>query len=172
MTTTIKLEPCNIQDVWDTVTPGLLEIKTEWPESNTWSMIDVYNAVRTGEAVLYLTDDGFVICTLETDRWTEDSDLFIWIAYCPPAKRGGMLKKYWPSFIEVAKHLGCKGIQTGSLHPALASFLGMEPLYTTYRHEITIEARTISGRTPAERPVGSDVERLCGTIPPSGSSTS
>jgi hypothetical protein len=47
-----------------------------------------------------------------------------------------MLTKYWLSFIEVAAHLGCKGIQTGSLHPALESWGGMEKLHTLYRYEL------------------------------------
>lgn len=140
MPESIKLEPCNIRDVWDEVRLGLEAIKNEWPESNTWRPEDVYAEVLNADAVLYMTEDGFAICTLETDRWTGDSDLFIWIAYSPPDKAGGMLKKYWPSFIEVAKHLGCKGVQTGSLHPALDSWNVMQRLHTTYRYEITEEA--------------------------------
>lgn len=133
----IKLEPCDIRAVWDEVRPGLEEIKARWPESNTWRCEDVYAEVVAGDAVLYKTEDGFAVCTIQTDRWTGVPDLFIWIAYSPPDKAGGMLKKYWPGFIEVAKRLGCKGIQTGSLHPALDSWDGMERLYITYRHEIT-----------------------------------
>jgi len=144
MTTPIKLEPCDIRIVWDRVLPGLTEIKARWPKSNTWRPEDVYAEVVNGNAVLYLTEDGFAVCTIDIDRWTGISDLFIWIAYSPPDKNGGMLKKYWPSFIETAERLGCKGIQTGSLHPALDSWNGMERLYVTYRYEITEEARTDS----------------------------
>ena len=135
MTEYIKLEPCNIRECWDRVRPGLEEIKSCWPASNTWRPEDVYAEVVGGDAVLYMTEDGFAICTIDTDRWTGTSDLFIWIAYAH--EPGGMLKKYWPSFIEVAKHLGCVGIQTGSLNPALSSWNVMEALYTTYRYEIT-----------------------------------
>ena len=137
MTEPTKLEPCNIREVWDTVRPGLEEIKARWPESNTWRVEDIYAEVVNENAVLYMTEDGFAVCALETDRWTGAKDLFIWIAYSPNDKRGGILKKYWPSFIEVAKHLGCDGIQTGSLHPALAAFAELKPLHTTYRYEIT-----------------------------------
>ena len=139
MTKPIKLEPQDIRQFWDEVKPGLEEIKKCWPESNTWRLEDIYAEVVNGDAVLYRTEDGFAICTLETDKWTGNSDLFIWIAYSPKDKVGGMLKKYWPSFIEEAKRLGCKGIQTGSLHPALDSWDVMKPLYITYRYEITEE---------------------------------
>jgi len=137
MTQAIKLEPCNIREVWDEVRPGLERIKAEWPESNTWRVEDVYAEVVNENAVLYRTEDGFAVCTLETDRWTGVTDLFIWIAYSYDDKRGGILKKYWPSFIKSAKHSGCRGIQTGSLHPALAAFDAHKPLPTTYRYEIT-----------------------------------
>ena len=133
----IKLEPQDIRQFWDEVSPGLKEIKERWPTSNTWRLEDVYAEVVNGDAVLYRTADGFAICALETDRWTGNSDLFIWIAYSYAEGQNGMLTKYWPSFIEEAKRLGCKGIQTGSLHPALDSWNVMERLYITYRHEIT-----------------------------------
>jgi hypothetical protein len=134
MTEAIKLEPCDIREHWDVVRAGLEEIKSAWPESNTWRPEDVYAEVVNDNAVLYMVDDGFAICTLETDRWTGTSDLFIWIAYSH--KPGGMLGKYWKSFIGIAEHLGCKGIQTGSLHPALESWGVMKKLYTTYRYEL------------------------------------
>lgn len=132
----IKLEPSDIRVHWGAVLPGLEEIKEKWPQSNTWRPEDVYAAVVNDDAVLYMTEDGFAICALETDRWTGTSDLFIWIAYSFHNKAAGLLQKYWPSFIAIAKHLGCRGIQTGSLHPALDSWNGMERLYTTYRYEL------------------------------------
>jgi len=136
MTKPITLEPSDIRQCWEEILPGLLEIKHEWPASNTWRPEDVYAEVVNGDAVLYRTEDGFAICTLQPDRWTNTSDLFIWIAYTYPGKAGGMLSKYWLSFIEAAKHLGCRGIQTGSLHPALDSWGVMDRLYITYRYEL------------------------------------
>ncbi len=141
MTEYIKLEPCSIRDEWDKIRPGLEEIKERWPNSNTWRPEDVYAAVVNDDAVLYKTEDGFAICTLDTDRWTGDKDLFIWIAYSYLPGNNGMLQKYWPSFIEEAKRLGCKGIKTGSLHPALDSWNVMERIYTTYRYAITRGSR-------------------------------
>lgn len=132
MSDRITLEPQNIRDFWDEILPGLLEIKERWPAANTWRPEDVYAEVVNGNAVLYRTEDGWAICTLETDRWTGQSDLFIWLAYAHGHKRGGILKKYLPSFIEVAESLGCTGIQTASANPALESLGGN--LYTVYRY--------------------------------------
>jgi hypothetical protein len=129
----IKLEPRNIREVWDEVKPGLEEIKRTWPEGTSWRVEDVYAAVLAEEAVLYTSEDGFAVCTLDTDKYTGESDLYIWIAYSYEDKRGGMLSKYLPSFIEVAKHLGCKGVTTVSNHPALVTHPDLESVYTTYR---------------------------------------
>lgn len=132
----IKLEPQVLHDVWDEILPGLLEIREAWPDMCTWRAEDVYTAIHNREAVVYKVDDGFAVCTLSTDPYSGESDLFIWIAYSPEDKRGGILAKYLPSFIEVAKDLGCRGVATNSSHPALAIFRDMQPVYTRYRVEI------------------------------------
>lgn len=136
MTKTYKLEPSDIRQCWDEVRPGLEEIKARWPEANTWRPEDVYAAVVNGDAVLYRTEDGFAVCTIEVDQYTGTKDLFIWIAHAPVGKRGGMLQKQWPHFIETAERLGCKGIQTGSLHPALESWGVMDKMHIIYRYEL------------------------------------
>ena len=132
----IKLEPSNIRDVWDQIRPGLEEIKTEWPALSTWLVEDVYAAVIAERAVLYTTEDGFAVCTLDTDKYSGETDLFIWIAYSYDDKRGGILRKYLPSFIEVARHLGCRGVTTRSNHPALANMTELESVYTQYRAKV------------------------------------
>lgn len=136
MAETPTLEPRNIREVWDEVRPGLEELKELWPELSTWRVEDVYAAVLAEQAVLYMTEDGFAVCTLETDQYNGDSALYIWIAYSHEPQRGGILTKYLPSFIEVAKHLGCKTVTTASNHPALAQFKELEPLYTQYRVKV------------------------------------
>lgn len=134
MSEAIKLEPCNIRLVWDEIRPGLEEIKRTWPLSSDWRPEDVYAACVAGEAVLYNTDDGFAVCTLETNQYTNESELHIWIAYSPDDKRGGMLRKYLPSFIDVARRFECSAVTTRSSHPALAAFPELEPVYVKYRH--------------------------------------
>jgi hypothetical protein len=136
MTDTYKLEPSDIRQCWDEVRPGLEAIKTNMAKACTWRVEDVYAACVNNDAVLYRTEDGFAVCTLEPDRFTGDTDLLIWIAYSYKPESSGTLTKYWPSFIEVAARLGCRGIQTQSLHPALDSWGVMDKLYTTYRYEL------------------------------------
>ena len=133
MTKTYTLEPSDIRQYWDEVRPGLEAIKAEMPKACTWRPEDVYAEVVNGDAVLYRTEDGFAVCTLQPDKYAGTSDLLIWIAYSYQPEGSGMLQKYWPSFIEVAARLGCRGIQTQSLHPALDSWGVMDKMYTTYR---------------------------------------
>jgi len=133
MTDDLTLEPGNIRELWDTIKPGLEALKAEWPELSTWRVEDIYAAVIAERAVLYANEDGFAVCNLDTDEYSGETDLCIWIAYSYDDKRGGMLKKYLPSFIEVAKHLGCRGVTTVSNHPALAKLEALEPMYTQYR---------------------------------------
>jgi len=129
----IKLEPSDIRAHWDDIRPGLCQIKDEWPDLSTWRVEDVYHEVLSGRAILYYTEDGFAVCALETDEYSGESDLFIWIAFS--FGTAGMIPKYLPSFIEVAKHLGCKGVSTVSNHPALEK-APIERLYSKYRVKI------------------------------------
>jgi len=125
-----KLEPQDIRKHWDEIKPGLEEIKAEYPALSTWRVEDIYAAVLAEQAVLYIVEEGFAICTMDVDEYSGETDLYIWIAYTW-TKNGSMIKKYLPSFIAVAKHLGCKGVTTASNHPALAKIL--EPEYVKYR---------------------------------------
>ena len=137
MEQTHKLEPSNIRDVWDDIKPGLEAVKRDWPELSTWRVEDVYAAVLQEQAVVYVTEDGFAVCKLDTDDYSQETNLCIWIAYAYEGNRGGILKKYLPSFIEVAKRLGCRGVSTLSNHPALAAMPELTPVYTEYR--VTID---------------------------------
>ncbi len=127
------LEPSNIREEWDRIKPGLEELKLAYPELFNWRVEDVYAAVLAEQAALYITEDGFAICTLETDQYSSEKALHIWIAYSPETQRGGILKKYLPSFIEVARHLGCTTVTTASNHPALAQVEELTVLYTMYK---------------------------------------
>ena len=141
MTEPITLEPRNIRELWDDIKPCLEELKAKWPNQGTWRVEDVYAAVIAEQAVLYAVDEGFAICTLDTDKYSGKTDLYIWIAYAYEDSRGGILKKYLPSFIEVAKSLGCSGVTTASSHPALAQMEEFEVMYTRYRVEVNATAR-------------------------------
>jgi len=134
------LEPRSIRKEWDRIKPGLEELKAKWPELCTWRIEDVYADVLAEQAALYMNEDGWAVCKLDTDQYSGKTDLFIWIAYSYENKRGGILEKYLPSFIEVAKHLGCSGVSTSSSHPALVKMTALKPVYTNYRVDVDVES--------------------------------
>lgn len=138
MTTPYKLVPSKLHEVWDDIRPGLEEIKQRWPELSTWRVEDVYAAIKYEDAVVYVTEDGFAVCTILPDAYTKKADLFIWIAYAYEPKRGGMLQKYLDSFVEVAREMGCEGVCTESSHPALEGFDAMYRVYSHYRVPVNV----------------------------------
>lgn len=131
----LTLEPQDIRKEWDRIKDGLVEIKAEYPELSTWRVEDVYASVIAERSVLYIVEDGFAICSLDVDEYSGKTDFYIWIAYSFKPK-GNMIKKYLPSFIEVAKNLGCVAVTTVSNHPALAKIL--EPEYVKYRVPVDV----------------------------------
>ena len=132
MTDDLTLEPRNIRELWDVIKPGLEAIKAKWPELSTWRVEDVYAAVIAERAVLYANEDGFAVCSIDTDEYSGRKDLFIWIAYAYEPGNN-LMQKYLQSFIEVARRLGCKGVITDSCHPALTKIKALKPMYTQYR---------------------------------------
>jgi len=132
MSEAIKLEPSNLAEVWDTIKPGLEEIKAAWPAISTWRVEDVYAEIRAERSLVFVTEDGFAVCKPVIDEFSGEGELFIWIAYS--FKPGGnMISKYLPSFIEVARSLGYKTVTSRSNHPALAKIPQLEAVFTEYR---------------------------------------
>ncbi len=135
----IKLEPRNLREVWPRMRPCLEEMRRDWPELGTWLVEDVYTSIANSESVVYMTEEGFAVCRTNTDQYSGETDLFIWIAYSfEPG--GNMIEKYLPSFIEVAKDLGYRAVATQSNHPALAKVSKLVPVFTEYR--VLVDAST------------------------------
>ena len=72
------------------------ELRKDWPwakhlveavrakTNEEWLSEDVYVAVATGKAAMYVLDDpqGVLVCYPEKDAWSGDPMLHIWIVYC------------------------------------------------------------------------------------------
>lgn len=96
-------------------TPTVADIRAEWVwvktgverilEANkhlTYRPEDVYAACVSGEAVLWVTEEGFAVTTTEVDEFTNAKTLLIWIAW---AKRKGQKVGHVHTdfFLEIAK---------------------------------------------------------------------
>ena len=135
----IKLEPASVSDSWKAILPYLMDIQAMWPELNNWTIEEVYEKLVAGDALLfYVPEDGFAICAPEYDDIAGETDLFIWIAFSFAERGAGMIRKYLPSFVEIAKELDFAGVSTVSLHPALDEVMPLQ--YRRYKVKVDEEA--------------------------------
>jgi hypothetical protein len=73
------IQPVDLHKHWFSVRTGL-EVVLE-KSFDTWIPEDVYCAIRTGAAQLFLMDGGFVVMQSNRDQWTNEQSLHIWITY-------------------------------------------------------------------------------------------
>ena len=72
-------------------------------------------------AYLFTSPKGFLVFTIEIDRYTKDKTLYMWIAYT--YEKGGHEWLAHEEWIEsVAKQLDCKFIEAQSNVPAFESY--------------------------------------------------
>lgn len=74
----------DVREVWEQITPGLLEIKQLVPAPR-WKLEDVYHACLEGSSHVYMDPDGdpgdFIVLQPGVNRYTAEVELTIWIAY-------------------------------------------------------------------------------------------
>ena len=127
----------DIRQCWDKVKPGIVEIIKENPYL-TYIPEDVYSECVNERAFLYTSSVGFLILTMEIDRFTKDKTLLLWIAYT--YKKGGhnwLVHDEW--FDSLAKEAGCKYLEARSRVPEMESYtrtIGWELDTRIYRKEV------------------------------------
>jgi len=127
----------DIRQCWDKVKPGIVEIIKENPYL-TYIPEDVYSECVNERAFLYTSSVGFLILTMEIDRFTKDKTLLLWIAYT--YEKGGhewLAHDEW--FNDLARETGCKYLEARSRVPEMESYtkkIGWELDTRIYRKEI------------------------------------
>ena len=110
----------NIRKCWDKVKPGIVEILKNNP-TLTFIPEDVYSECVNENAYLFTSLKGFLVFTIEIDRYTKDKTLYMWIAYT--YEKGGHEWLAHEEWIEsVAKQLDCKFIEAQSNVPDFESY--------------------------------------------------
>jgi len=101
----------SIREEWGWVKRGIEEILQEQPKL-TYRAEDVYAACLNGDAYLWVFPEGFLISTAEKDEYSGEHIFFFWLAWVK--KRGGktVFTKYVPFFLNIAKEMGFKRIET------------------------------------------------------------
>ncbi len=127
----------DIRQCWDKIKPGIVEIIKENPYL-TYIPEDVYSECVNERAFLYTSSVGFLILTLEVDRFTKDKTLLLWIAYT--YEKGGhewLAHDEW--FNDLAKEAGCKYLEARSRVPEMETYtkkIGWELDTRIYRKDI------------------------------------
>lgn len=130
---TTKLVPQDIRQHWDKVRPYIERIKDEYPDSMTERPEDIYAACVNGDAAFYVTEDGFAICALDHDQYSGEVDFLVWVAARFEGSPKGAIKRYLPSFIDIAREYGCAAIKLHSKGEVFHEKHEWKVVHTTYR---------------------------------------
>lgn len=104
------VNPLQLSKVWHIVKPGIEEILDDLNkdlENELWTPEDVYTSIKTGESVLWMSDEGFLVSQVQSDRYTGTKKFFLWIGYSFSPTSDIIITNI--SQVEgIAKHLGCE----------------------------------------------------------------
>ena len=102
----------DIRATWETVKPGIEHILKDNPNL-TFIPEDVYSECVNERAFLFTSPKGFLVFTIELDRYTKNKTLYMWLAYTYDI--GGHQWVAHEQWIEsVARELDCKFIEAQS----------------------------------------------------------
>lgn len=119
--TSINPRVVDIRQEWDWVKIGIEEVLREHPQL-TFRPEDVYTACVTEAALLWVAPEGFVVTTGETDNFTGDRTLLIWIAWAEERGKNCAVK-YWKFFAEEAKNAGFSNLEVRTPIPQIEKYL-------------------------------------------------
>ena len=112
----------DIRKEWDWVSEGVREILERTSPPLTFRQEDVYAACVNGQALLWITSEGFVVTTVEVDRFTEDRTLLIWLAWA--RDRGEKKAAYYlPFFEKQARKAGLQKMEVRSAVRQMIDYL-------------------------------------------------
>lgn len=121
--TDLTLNPVfgDIEVEWEWVEEGIKDILKSDP-ALTFTPNHVYGACKAQQAILWMTDEGFVVSTGETDVFNGERTFLIWLAWAK--QRGSNLAvKHLSFFEEVAREAGFSKIEVRSAVPEVVSYL-------------------------------------------------
>ena len=104
---------------------------------------DVFVACKTGAAHLWITEEGFVVTTGETDMVNGERIFLVWLAWAH--KKGGNEAVRWFEFFEdQAREAGFTKFEVRTKYPKLGDYLQQELGFELVTANF---GRRISGRT-------------------------
>ncbi len=130
----MPLNPADYRVEWDKIKPGIVESLKHQHEGLRPE--DVYFDLRSGRAVLYTCDDGFLVLKEAANEADGTKDLFIWLAYSHA--KVPIIEKYAAEVDQIARGAGLVGIQFVSTRRGYERALpdGWEPMHTRWRRRL------------------------------------
>ena len=120
ITSSIEPQATDIRSCWPQVKKGIENILAQIP-SLTFIPEDVYSECVNENAFLFTSPTGFLVLTLQLDKYTKDKTLYIWLAYTYTKGNHEWLgHEKW--FEDMAKSLGCKYIEAQSAIPEMEPY--------------------------------------------------
>lgn len=134
----MRLQPVNYREYWDRIRPGIVECLKHQHEGMVPE--DVFADLRSGNAVLFLCEDCFVVVK-STWAGNGDKQLLIWMAYSFVKRRPdqeSILQEYTPDLEQIARTTDSWFMTFASARKGYERALpeGWEHLCTTWRRRI------------------------------------
>lgn len=102
----MKLQYCaDIRSYWEPIRVALQKVVDKIHPD--WIPEDVYVAVITGQARVYLAHDGVIVFKLTPQPYTGENDLFVWAAH---SNNGNALIEYADDVEAIAREFGATRI--------------------------------------------------------------
>jgi len=106
----MTLQPTLIRSVWQKVKPYLELIAKDYP----WRPEDVYAECLYKDAVLYQNTDGFVVLKQVTEPYSEEQELFVWVACSYHNNGTSVIHDYYHEIEQIALSIKAKRITFGA----------------------------------------------------------
>ena len=137
---TPKDEPVigDIREDWDRVRVGVEAILQAHPQL-PFRPEDVYAEVVAGHAIYWKAPEGFVVTSIEVDRFTPKKTLLIWLAWSEQQGQRNVLK-YQDFFQKVAVEIGAEAVEVRTTVRQMEDILidhGWEIDQVVYRYRLS-----------------------------------
>jgi hypothetical protein len=127
----------DIRTCWEEVRAGIQSILDTSP-SLTYMPEDVYSECVNGRSMLFTSPLGFVVLSVDTDPFTHDKTLVVWLGYVYETGQNNWLNHIeW--FEQIATECGCRFLEARSDVKELESYFtstGWELETRIYNREI------------------------------------
>jgi hypothetical protein len=139
------LTPINPLDLWkvwhNAIKPGvekILATNNKECVQELWTPEDVWTSIKTGESVLWLGEEGFVVTQIQQDRYTGIKKLYVWLGYSFE-NDGDVLSNSYEQLVNYGRYMECALITFSSVRRGWikrAKTIGMAQGPVTYAARI------------------------------------